>query len=285
MSAILSNPSLARLQRIGLPIGAVLLTLFFVAVGFPYDRVRDLVAARAGQALQARVRMASLGPSFSLLGPGVHVTGLDATLANGQRVTLDEATVRPAWSTSWLRGRPSLHVDVSGALGRAAGTLTLGAEPGFDGDLYDVDLAKLPLESALSGLSLDGIATGSVDVQRTATGPRGRFDLEAKGGSVALPGIPVALPFETLAAKALLTDQYLAEGLAVNLQGPMLTAQISGNVGQAPMPMAAPLDLQVRVQVVDPSLQPMLAGTGLRFGPDGSADMKLTGTAGRPLLR
>ena len=285
MSAILANPSFVRLQRIGIPVGAVLLTLFFVAAGFPYDRVRDLVAAKAGQALRAQVRMASLGPSFSLLGPGVHVTGLDATLADGQRITLEQATLRPAWSTSWLRGRPALHVDLQGVQGRAVGTLTLGSEPGFDGDLVGVDLSKLPLESALSGLSLDGIASGEIDVKRTEAGPRGRFDLQAKGGSVALPGVPVALPFETLEAKAKLTDQFLAEGVAVELTGPMLTAQISGNVGQAPLPMAAPLDLQLRVKVVDPSLQPMLAGTGLRFGPDGSADMKLTGTAGRPLLR
>lgn len=285
MSAVLSNPSFQRLQRIGIPVGAVLLTLFFVAAGFPYDRVRDLVAAQVGRALQAEVRMRSLGPSLSLLGPGVHVEGLDVALAGGQRLALDEATVRPAWSMSWLRGRPALHVDLAGPQGRAVGTLTLGAEPGFDGDLDQVDLSKLPLESALSGLSLDGIASGTLDLRRTGAGPRGSFDLEARGGSVALPGVPVALPYETLEAKGKLTDQLLAEGLEVALTGPMLTAQISGTVGQAAIPAAAPLDLALRVQVVDPSLQPMLMGTGLRFGQDGSAEMKLTGTAGRPMLR
>lgn len=285
MNAILANPSLARLQRVGIPLGAVLLTLFFVAIGFPWDRVRDRVTASAGRLLGAEVRLASLGPSLSLFGPGVHVTGLDATLPSGQRVVLDDASVRPAWSTSWLRGRPALAVDLRGPQGRAAGTLTLGTEPGFDGELEDVDLAKLPLDSVLAGLALDGIASGEVDLERSARGPRGSFDLHAKGGSVALPGVPVALPFETLAARGSLTDAALAEGLAIELEGPMLTAAVSGRVGQAEPVLSAPLDLDVRVRVVDPSIRPMLAGTGLRFGPDGSAAMKLTGTAGRPLLR
>lgn len=285
MTAALPSPSLQRLQRIGIPLGAVLLTLFFVAVRFPYDRIRDVVTAQASQALGAQVKVASLGPSFSLLGPGISVTGLDVLLPGGQRVQLDLADVRPAWSTSWLRGRPALHVDLAGPQGRAVGTLRLGDEPGFDGDLHEVDLARLPLESFIQGLSLDGIAEAEIDVVRTAAGPRGRVSIEATSGSVALPGVPVALPFETLKASTKLTDQHLAEGLTLDLAGPMLTARVSGNVGQSPAPIAAPLDLQLTLRVVDPSIQPMLAGTGLRFAPDGSAEMRLTGTAGRPLLR
>ncbi len=285
MTTALPSPALQRLQRIGIPVGAVLLTLFFVLIGFPYDRVRDVVAAKASQALHAQIRVAELGPTVSLFGPGISAKGLDVVLASGEKWSLESASVRPAWSTSWLRGRPSLHVDLTASQGRAVGTLLLGAEPGFDGEIHEVDLAKLPLENALAGLSFDGVANADVDLRQTAAGPRGSIDLDAKGGSVALPGMPVALPFETLKAQAQLTDTHLAENVNVDLQGPMLTAQITGNVGQSPMPMNAPLELQLKMKVVDASLRPMLMGSGLRFAQDGTADMRLTGTAGRPLLR
>jgi type II secretion system protein N len=285
MTSALPSPALRRLQRVGIPAGAVLLTCFFVAIGFPYDRIRDVVASKAGQALHAQVRMAGFGPTLSLLGPGLKATGLDVTFASGQRFSLETASVRPAWSTSWLRARPALQVDLRAAEGHAVGTVVLGAEPGFDGALEDVDLAKLPLEGVVPGLSLDGTASGDVALRRTAAGPRGSLDVVAKAGSVALPGLPVALPFETLTAKTELTEAHLAENVNVDLQGPMLTAQITGNVGQSPLPMNAPLELQLKLKVVDPALRPMLSGTGLRFAQDGTAEMRLSGTPGRPLLR
>ncbi|MCC6640387.1 MAG: type II secretion system protein GspN [Deltaproteobacteria bacterium] len=281
----LSSPALRRVQRVGIPIGAVLLTLLFVAIGFPYDRLRDVVAAKAGQALGAQIRMTSLAPAVSLAGPGVAVTGLAVTLADGRQLAIEKARVRPAWSPAWLRGRPALHVDVEAAEGHAVGTLVLGAEPGFAGTLSDVDLAKLPVAGMLPGLSLDGTANGDVDLRTTPAGPRGTIDLAAHGGSVALPGLPVALPFETLTARAELSDASLAGGVDVDLQGPMLTARLRGNVGRAPVVTNAPLDLQLQLAVVDPSLRPMLAGTGLRLAQDGSAEMRLTGSVGRPLLR
>jgi type II secretion system protein N len=285
MTSALPSPSLQRLQRVGIPLGAIALTLLFVIAGFPYDRIRDTVASKAGQALRAQIRMAEFGPTLTLLGPGLQAKGLDIAFADGQRLAFESVRIRPAWSFSWLRGHPAFHVDLAAAEGRAIGTLSTGAEPGFDGVLEHVDLAKLPLEAALSGLSLDGIADARVDLQRTAAGPRGSLDITAKGGSIALPGMPVALPFETLTAKTELTETNLAEGLSVDLQGPMLTAQITGNVGQAAVLSMAKLDLQLRMKVVDPSLRPMLAGAGLRFAQDGSAEMHLMGSAGQPLLR
>ncbi len=284
-AAALASPSLRRLQRVAIPAGAALLTLLFVAIGFPYDRLRDVAAAKAGQMLGAQVRMASLAPTLSLLGPGVAASELSVTLADGRHFGVAKARVRPAWSAAWLRGRPALHVDVTAAEGHAAGTLVLGPEPGFAGTVSDVDLAKLPAAAALPGLSLDGTASGDVDLRRTPAGPRGAIDLTARGGSVAMPGMPIALPFETLVAKAAITDAALAEGVDVDLQGPMLTAKIRGSVGQAPVVTNAPLDLQLQVKVVDPSLRPVLGATGLRLAQDGTAEMRLTGSVGRPLLR
>ncbi len=285
MAATLAGPVFGRLQRIGIPVGAALLTLFFVALGFPYDRVRDLASSTLSRVLGAPVRIGSLGPTLTVFGPGVRVTALEITFAGGRRVAVDDARVRPAWSLGWLRGNPAIFVDAVAAEGHAVGTVSLAGEPGFAGALSDVDLAKLALGDALAGVSLDGVASADVDLHQTAAGPRGSLDLTAVKGSIALPGLPVALPFETLSAKARATDTAVAEGLEVDLQGPMLTAQVTGSVGLAPTVTNAPLDLQVTMKVVDPSLRPMLGGTGLRFAQDGTARIRLSGTVGRPLVR
>lgn len=285
MTLALPGLTLRRLQRFGIPVGAVLLTLLFVVTGFPYDRMRDVVASKAGEALRAEVRIVELGPALTPFGPALSAKGVDVAFAGGRRFTLESARVRPAWSLSWLRARPAFHVDLVAAQGRAVGTLVLGGEPGFDGSFEQLDLARLPWDAALGGLSLDGIAQARVNLRSTAAGPRGSVDIEAKAGSVALPGVAVALPFETLRAKTEVTEAHLAENLDVDLQGPMLTAAITGNVGPSPTVMNAPLELQLKMKVVDPALRPMLAGSGLRLGQDGTTEMRLTGTAGRPLLR
>lgn len=284
-AAAAPNPTLRRAQRIGIPVGAVLLTLFFFAIGFPYDRLRDVVAAKAGALFGVQVRMASFVPTLSVFGPGVAASQLAITLPTGRQIAIERARVRPAWSTAWLRGRPALHVDLTAAEGHAIGTLVLGGEPGFSGTLSDVELASLPTAASLPGLSLDGTARAEVDLRATPAGPRGAIDVAAQSGSLALPGLPVALPFETFTATAKLTDAALASDLDVSLVGPLLSARVRGNVGQSPLPANAPLDLRVEVKVVDPSLRPMLAATGLRFAQDGTAEMRLSGSVGRPVLR
>lgn len=285
MAAVAPGSALGRLQRIGIPIGAALLTLVFVALGFPYDRLRDLAASAAGRALGTQVRIGALGPTLTSFGPGLRLTAVEVVLSGGRRVALESVRIRPAWSLGWLRGSPAFFVDVVAAEGHAVGTVSLGGQPGFDGTLADVDLAALALGDVLAGISLDGVASGDVDLHHTAAGPRGRVDLTASGGSVALPGLPMALPFETLSAKARATDAAIAEGLEIDLRGPMLTAQVTGTIAQSALVANASLDLQAAVTVVDPSLRPMLGATGLRLAQDGSARMRVSGTVARPLVR
>lgn len=279
------SPALQRLQRYGIPIGALLLIAFFVLLGFPWDRVRDLVASRAGSALGARVSLGGLGPGLSLRGPVLRADAVQVAWPDGDRLVLDRVAVRPALSLAWLKLDPALFVDAESDRGRAVGTLVLGEEPGFDGTLERVDLARLPLEAQLGGAALEGMAEVELDVWRSPRGPRGELQFEATAGSLALPGVPLALPYESLTGEARLTEEKLVDDLELDLRGPMLTALVTGDVGASPVMASAPLDLELRVQVVDPQIQPMLSGTGIRFGQDGSAEMRLLGTAGRPVLR
>ncbi|HME69637.1 MAG TPA: type II secretion system protein GspN [Myxococcota bacterium] len=268
-----------------LPIAAALLTLLFVVTGFPYERLAPAVAARASQALGAQVSIASVGPSLSFLGLGVRASGINVAWLDGSQLKLDSLRVRPAWSFAWLRGRPALALRLAAPLGQADGTLILGSAPGFDGALRDLELAKLPLQSLVPGASIDGKATGDLDVTTTPGGARGYFHVEARDGSVGLPNLPFALPYTTLRAEVRLTDAALAEISSLELEGPLLSLQASGSIGRAALVPAAPLNLTLRLQAKDPSVGPLLTAAGLRVGADGRAELRIIGTAGQPLLR
>ena len=269
----------------GIPIAAALLTLCFVVTGFPFERLAPTVAAKASQALGARVSITSLAPSLSALGPGVQANGVTVVWLDGSQLRLDNVRVRPAWSFAWLRGRPALALRLAAPLGQLNGTLTLGPTPGFDGTVRDFALAKLPLQGLLPGASIDGKASGDLDLTTTPGGTRGSVRAEARDGSLGLPNLPVALPYTTLRAEIRLTDAALAEISSLDLEGPLLSLQASGSVGRAPVLPAAPLNLTLRLRAKDASIGPLLTAAGLRVGPDGSSELHVTGTAGQPLLR
>ena len=83
------------------PLGVLLLTLFFVYLGFPYD----LLVARYTQPLEARtamrVRVGDVEPHMSLFGPGVEVLDIQASRVGARMIAIDRVFVRPAWSFSW----------------------------------------------------------------------------------------------------------------------------------------------------------------------------------------
>lgn len=272
-------------RRIWIPVGCVLLTLFFFLHGFPWDRVGSMASERISALTGARVTMRSLSPSLGLLGPGIAAEGVTATLASGNTIELEHARVRPAWSLSWLRGRPALAVDLRGPLGGAAGTAYLGSEPGFDGRLTDLDLAKLPVTNLGPGAAADGRADADADVRLGPDGPRGTLRIDARDGSLSLPNVPLALPFATIHAEVELTDAALVQIGAFDLDGPLLAVQASGSVGRAPFLTGAPLQLEVRLDAKDASVRPLLGEAGLRVGPDGAAQVRVLGTVGQPIVR
>jgi type II secretion system protein N len=272
-------------RRIWIPLGCVLLTLFFFLRGFPYDRIGEIASARIAASTGTRIAIRSLAPSLGLLGPGVRAEGVSTTLPDGTALVLDVARVRPAWSLSWLRGRPALAVDLEGPLGRAVGTLTLGPEPAFEGQLRDVELARLPVASFLPGGSADGKADVDTDVRSTPAGARGRIQIDARDGSLALPNLPLALPFAKLHAELELTDTEFARIGAFDLDGPLLAARATGQINRAPYLAAAGLQLELRIEAKDPSLRPLLTQAGLPVGPDGSAQVRVLGSVGQPIVR
>jgi len=268
----------------GIPLGCVLLTLFFFVTGLPTDRIGAYATAKLRAATGADVTIRELG-----LGLGLPVAlsaqGVSLRFAGAEPFELERAKLRPAWSLSWLRGRPAFAIDVAGPLGSADGTVTLGAEPGFDGAIDGVDLARLPLDSWLPGASADGRLRAEGVVRRTDTGPRGELTLEVGEGSLSASSLPVALPYTSLRGKLRFTDASAVEIDGLTLDGPMLAGRLEGTIGHSPIATDAPLALKLHVEAREASLRPMLEAQGLRLGPDGGADVTISGSVSAPSVR
>jgi type II secretion system protein N len=266
-------------------VAAILLTGFFVVLGFPYDRVTPRIESAIVATTGVPVRIGRLGFGVAWLGPQLRAWDVDATLPNGKHLVLDRLRVHPAWSLSWLRGAPALVVALRSPSGEIDGTVTFGREYGFDGELRSVQLSELPLDALAPGASLDGRASGAIDLVMTDAGPVGAIRLDAEKGSVALPLLPIGIPFDTLRAALQLGGELLAKIDELDVQGPLVSLTANGTIGQAPAAAAAPLALHAKIAVRDPSMRSLFAGQGVALDASGAAEVDVGGTLGEPLAQ
>jgi len=265
----------------------VLLTLFFLFLGFPYDRLGERLAAELSRGNGTQLSFQELGPFISLAGPGFEATGARITTADGDGIhlRLDRARLRPAWSLAWLRLVPAIHLDLQGPPGNIVGVVTLGQEPGFEGQLEAIDLAQLPKNLVAFGAVLAGTLDAAVDLRAGSPGPQGSISLSAREGSLGAPDLlPMAVPFDELSASLRLGDGAFLEVESFETQSPLFSAQVSGTIATAPSFVDAPLNLQVKLQT-DPAFRNTLQGLGIRVSRDGKATLRIRGTPTTPILR
>ncbi|MBW2316582.1 MAG: type II secretion system protein GspN [Deltaproteobacteria bacterium] len=270
---------------LGVPIVAVLLVAFFVFLQFPFDRFSEILAGQTGAALGADVTIGGLDPTLTVGGPGFVARDVQIRWPGGERATVAAASLRPAWSTSWLGGSPSFLLDAESDIGGVAGQVTVGAAPGFDGRFTGVDLDRLPLERFAQGAALDGALDLDADLEWRDGAPVGEVDFLARDGSVATSQLPFALPYDELRGRIEFGDDGALTLEGVALEGPMISAQLEGGTQAAPSVWIAPLELDIHLQVSDRNLQPTLRSAGLRLAPDGSAELKVRGSLSAPIVR
>jgi len=308
---------------LGVPLAGVVLVAFFVFLRFPFDRFSDVLAAQAGRALGAEVVIGDLEPALTVGGPGFVARNVLVRWPGGERATVAEARLRPAWSLSWLGLSPAFRLDADSDLGGVAGRVTVGEAPGFardlgasrapmsaspqrldpsvvsvisiwlcarttagfDGRLEGVALARLPLTRFTQGASLDGRLDLETDLRLREGAPVGDATFRASDGSLALAQLPVALPFTALHGTLRFADDGAVALELEALEGPMVSGEVRGGTQPGPSPWLAPLELDVRLQVSDRTLPPAFRSAGLRLAPDGSADLRVRGTLSAPIVR
>lgn len=271
-------------RALAIAAAAFVLTGAFVVAGFPYS----LVTARLEQAIEAatgaRVDIGRFAIGLHWLVPELRGWDVDVTTPAGRRVHLDRVRVHPAVSFSWLRGRPAIALALrSKALGEADGTVTVGGEPGFSGELRGVALGPLSLLEAFApGAVLEGRADATIDLALAETGPTGTARFTVADGSLTLPVLPIGLPFQSLRGDVAFGGDALAKIESLDLAGPLVAFQAKGTIGTAPIAANAPLDVEATVEVRDPTVRTLIGGQGLALDASGKSQIHLGGTLGSP---
>jgi type II secretion system protein N len=268
--------------RRGLAIAAAaLLLLVFAAARFPYARLLPPLLDSARAATGAEIDVADLGLGLGLAGPHVVASGVRVRWPAAPELSFDAVRVRPAWSFAWLSGTPLWHVDASGAPGSFRGSVAPGR---VAGEWREVDTAALPWALLGALAPLQGRVSGEVDLAQSEGAWQGTAEITGSGGSVDLPGLPVAIPFVALAAH-LEVSPALVTLSSGRIEGPLVTANVGGTATAAGGAFSAwPLDLAVEIESVDPALRGYLGPLGIPVEGNGRAKVRVTGTLAAPYL-
>ena len=282
--------SSSRLVRwLGIPLAAILLTLFFVYLGFPYDRLTRYALRGVDQNQGLQVLVGSASPSVAWLGPGIALRDVVIVPSNNPRIHLDRVELRPAWSFSWFRAVPAVHASIEAPSGDIDATVQLENPLRLTGTFTLVDARELPLPERTPEIPLRGEVKIEFDVSGSldnSGGPwEGTLKLTSEGGSVAFSGFPVAIPYDELESLVRLGgDQLLAIEVG-RMDGPLVSATLSGSIRGERLDPAGVLDLELITQSNDESVHKAMRDLGFDVDGGGQANLRLEGTLAKPLLR
>ncbi len=267
--------------RGALVLGVVLLFAVFVAARFPYQRLLPPLLQAASAASGAQIEVSRLALGLGWLGPHVAASDVRLRWPVAPELVLDSVHVRPAWSFAWLTGSPVWHVAAEGPPGSWDGEL---AADHVAGRWTEVDTDALPWVLLGTTAPLHGRISGVVDLSRSDGAFSGSAQLEGADGSIDLPGLPVAIPFEALVAELAIAPDLLTVSSG-RISGPLVTASIAGTATAEGGAFAVwPIDLAVEIEEVDPALRGYLTPLGIPVDGQGHAKLRVTGSLSAPYL-
>jgi len=279
------RPSLAGriLRALGIALLSVLAVLAIALVFFPTERAAPALAAAIERETRIATQIAELGGGVSARGPYLEARGVALRWPTGETLALDSVRISPALSTSWLRGVPQFHTTLRAAFGDFDGTLSREL---LRGDLARFDLAQLPASwFGDGGAWLAGGIEARVHLARLAEQWSGTVQLDGGEGSLALPGAPIAIPYETITAMLRLDEVGTLRIEAVALAGAMVSARASGEIAAGYAgPATGAIAIEADLEHLDPALLPALAQYGVALGETGAGHLSISGTPDQLLL-
>jgi type II secretion system protein N len=274
------------IRYLGIPLVGIALTLVFVHLGFAYEPLVARAARALEQSQGLTIHYGEVSGRLLLLGPGIEVEDVQVSRPGEPDIEIERLRLRPAWSMSWLQGRPSVHADARLAVGRVNGAIALAEPRGFDGWVEELDLSLLPTARYAAGLKLRGSLDADISVSFDPEGVAiGHAELAAAEGSLGLPGT-AAIPYDSFDAELSLGRE---EGRFLTIEsaeftGPMISASASGHVARN-RGGPANMDIEIQLAVVDKGVVPVLRGMGVQLDDSGHATERLGGTLARPVRR
>lgn len=259
----------------------VALLLVFLAARFPWERLLPPLLEVARDATGADVHVGGLRLSLGPTGPRVLASAVRLHWPGGEPLAFDAVALRPAWSLSWLRGRPLWHVEASGPPGAWTGEVAANR---VVGRLDEIDVGALPWTLLGSAAPLQGRVSGTLDLTHADGAWQGSAQLSGAPGSVDLSGLPVAIPYEVLLARLDVAQDRVSLPQA-RLEGPLVTANFAGSANAGEGGFATwPIDLEVQIERIDPALGSYLGPLGIALDSQGHARVHVTGSLAAPFL-
>lgn len=275
---------LAIARRLALALLAALAILASAVAFFPAERLAPAVIARIEAASGARAALDEIALGLDWSGPYAQLEGLSLVWTDDSALTIDSLHVAPEWSLAWLRGAPAARLVSAAAFGQFEGRLSAA---GIAGQLRGLDLAQLPRAwFGESGAPLEGPLDARIEAAQLAGQWSGAASLSGRGGVLALPGMPVAVPYETLDGRVALDALGNLALEQIALRGPLASCTASGRVSTGYAgPASGPIDVVVEVTHLDPALAPLLASYGLALEDGGTRRVHVGGTPDRIEVR
>ncbi|HEY8119898.1 MAG TPA: hypothetical protein VII78_01165 [Myxococcota bacterium] len=268
---------LGALARVAL---LLLLVLLAAVAFFPFERIAPALGARIERETRVATTIGGLGAHWTWRGPELEATGIALRWPTGETLALDDVRVRAARPSAWLRGVPCAHVTAHATFGSFSGVISREV---FRGDFERFDFAQLPAAwFGEGGSPLAGAVDAQVDLERVAQQWSGGVTVAGDEGSLALPGAPVAIPYEKLSAAARLDEVGTLHLDSLALAGPMVAARAKGRIvaGYAG-PATGAIAIQAEIERMDPALLPALSEYGVVLDPDGAGRLTISGTPER----
>ena len=268
-----------------MPAAAIILTSFFILIGFPYHLLTDRIAHQVETALGTRIDIGDTNLRIGLFGPAFEFTDVRVSMSSGEDIELDRALLRPAWSLSWFSGIPEIFIDTETPLGAARGTLRIGNAPRWRGELLDVQLDEIPYLNDGSEFTLKGVVNVHADVVFEAQSPVGNVSFNAREGLIGHPLLPGVIEYETFVGALELGGENSVVFHDVALSGKDTELKIGGSIGNAVDPDERPVDIEITIERLEPTLKMIVRSMGARLANEGPTLIHVEGTIASPQIR
>ena len=259
----------------------VLLTLWFIASGFPRDELGAALLDRVEQATGAQANFVSVDTSIGWCLPTLRARSGRLVWPSGQALDVSYARVRPRLAWGWLIGRPRFDVKL---VVRKRSTFKGWVAPQrgiVRGTLDDVVLDDLPYEVlGIRALRARGSGEASLSLRREEAVMVGSLRFRALDGVLTLAAAPLPIPFDSITGALDLeaTKVGLAEELSV--ESPMGRLAARGDIARGvPDPG---VNLEIDLDLREPALLRVLNDVGLPI-PPGARSIRIGGTLSNPV--
>ncbi|HEB91344.1 MAG TPA: type II secretion system protein GspN [Deltaproteobacteria bacterium] len=271
-------------KRILVPI-VVVLVLFFVALGFPWDSLARRVAWEISEASGSRVSIDELLPAWTARGPVLRARDVSIEHPALDHVRLSQLELAPRWSRSWLGGDPTLRIWAESDLGLVDGVLELGPTPGFVGRVREVELARVPLRLEASDVRISGRLDAETDVALDRQGTlHGRVDFSSPSLRIESDRLPMAIPFKRAEGTLEILENGATRIERAAFEGEIIEGELSGEIGLVHHSQPPPVDLDADARLLHPLLRQLAPGAGIPVGADGSVTVHVSGTLDTPAI-